>query len=341
MQNNKVLVTGGCGYIGSHTLLELLEADYKVVVLDSLINSSLVALKKVQEISGVEIPFVEGDVRNTDLVIDVLKRHKIDAVIHFAGVKAVAESLQNPTNYYDVNVGGTISLIRAMELVGVSKFIFSSSATVYGEGANVPYIESMGRGNYTSPYGCSKGVVEKILEDKCRSKPDWEVSILRYFNPIGAHKSGLIGENPTGTPNNLMPFITQVAVGIRDELSVFGGDYNTPDGTCRRDYIHVVDLASGHVRALQKVKKGCHTYNLGTGKPVSVFEMISCFEFVTGISIQFKVVDRRLGDLPEFWADNNKARKYLKWKPKFTLKDMVADSWRWQKLNPCGFEGQS
>ena len=339
MQGGNVLVTGGCGYIGSHTLLALIDHGFNVIVLDNLVNSSAIALERVVALSCNEIPFVHGDVRNSEMLSQILEHHKIDAVIHFAGLKAVGESVSRPIDYYDVNVGGTISLVSAMERVGVTRLVFSSSATVYGSDAEPPYRESMGRGKCVSPYGASKAMVEQILEDKCLSNPEWSVSILRYFNPIGAHKSGVIGEDPMGIPNNLMPFIAQVAIGHRESLSIYGGDYATPDGTCRRDYLHVLDLSDGHVNALQRISPGCHSFNLGTGVPVSVLEMISCFEAVTGVRINYKIIDRRLGDLPEFWANSNKALNHLGWKAQYNLEDMVEDTWRWQLSNPSGYLG--
>jgi len=284
------------------------------------------------------VSFVEGDIRNPEELGSVFSKYHIDAVIHFAGLKAVGESVQKPAEYFDVNVGGTAKLLLAMQRASVSRIVFSSSATVYGVEAPTPYVESLPRGSTSNPYGTSKAMIEKMLEDQSIAQPDWSIALLRYFNPIGAHESGLIGEDPLGIPNNLMPFMAQVAVGRRDRLSVFGGDYPTPDGTCRRDYLHVTDLAEGHVKALESLDKpGCCAYNLGTGSPVSVLEMISAFEYETGVKIPYEITPRREGDLAEFWADPSKANRLLGWSAKRSLNQMMADTWRWQRQNPDGY----
>lgn len=336
----KILVTGGAGYIGSHTVVELLTAGHQVVVLDNLVNSSEQSLRRVQEITGKSLTFIQGDVRDTVKVAEILVTHDIDSVIHFAGLKAVAESVNKPLEYYDVNVNGTLSLCSAMHKSGVKSLIFSSSATVYGAEASVPYIESMPRGSTSNPYGESKAIVERMLTDLAHADPDWSVSLLRYFNPIGAHSSGLIGEDPKGIPNNLLPFITQVAVGRRSSLSIFGDDYPTEDGTCERDYLHVVDLAKGHQVAAEKCAQhsGVHTYNLGTGQPVSVLNMVKAFEKANNVSVPFTFESRRQGDLAAFWADTTKIKQELNWTAKHNLEDMVKDAWRWQSQNPNGYD---
>lgn len=340
-----IFVTGAAGYIGSHTVLELLNSGYAVVALDNCCNSSSESFKRVGELyrehsgQAADLICIEGDIRERALLDDILESNSIYGAIHFAGLKAVGESVQKPLAYYENNVAGTITLCQALHEAGIRNFIFSSSATVYGIEADVPYVESMTRGTTGNPYGASKAMVEQVLADLVVAAPDWSVTLLRYFNPVGAHPSGEIGEDPRGTPNNLLPYITQVAVGRRDHLSVFGGDYPTPDGTCRRDYLHVMDLAKGHVAALQNFNKpGVHTYNLGTGTPYSVLEMIEAFERVNDVKIPYEIVDRRAGDLPEFWADASKAKCELGWEAKLTLEDMVRDSWNWQKKNPNGYQ---
>lgn len=340
-----VLVTGAAGYIGSHTLVALIEAGHQVVALDNLVNSSKESIKRVEHITGKTIPFYTTDVRDTAQVTEILNTHAIESVIHFAGLKAVGESVEQPTAYYSANVYGSLSLVEAMQAAGVKSIVFSSSATVYGEDAPVPYQESMPRGRTSNPYGTSKAMVEKMLEDIQHAHSDWSVSLLRYFNPIGAHPSGLIGEDPQGKPNNLMPFIAQVAVGRREQLSIFGNDYDTEDGTCERDYLHVVDLAEGHSKALINASKpGVHIYNLGTGEGTSVLSMVSTFERVNGVSIPYHFAPRRAGDLAAFWADASKAEKELNWRTQCTLEDMMRDTWRWQKGFPNGYrtpmEGQ-
>ena len=333
-----ILVTGGCGYIGSHTVVALLSAGYDVVVVDNLINSSAESLNRIHEITG-RIPlFSKGDIRDEQFLAGVFSDYSIDAVIHFAGLKAVAESVDKPLDYYDVNIGGTVKLLRAMQNANVQKFVFSSSATVYGVEAPTPYIETQPRGITSNPYGTSKAMIEKILEDLYASNPSWSIARLRYFNPIGAHESGKIGEDPLGIPNNLMPFMAQVAVGRRNKLSVFGNDYPTPDGSCRRDYLHVMDLAEGHVKALEYLDHPCcEIFNLGTGQPVSVFEMITAFEAAIGAKIPFEIAPRRSGDLAEFWADATKANSILKWQAIRSLDEMMADTWNWQSQNPKGY----
>jgi UDP-glucose 4-epimerase len=334
----KILVTGGCGYIGSHTVLALAERGFDVVVLDNLRNSSVESIKRVERMSGKTIPVVVGDITDQACLESLFANHHIDSVVHFAGLKSVAESVSNPLEYYDVNVGGTCKLLVAMAKVGCRKIVFSSSATIYGVEATTPYNETMARGTTVHPYGSSKSMIEMILEDLCASSSTWAVVNLRYFNPIGAHASGLIGEDPEGVPNNIMPYIAQVAVGKRKILSIFGDDYPTPDGTCRRDYVHVVDLADGHVKAVDYLEnEGCTAFNLGTGSPVSVLELVTSFQKVTGVEIPYEIVGRRHGDLGEFWADASKANVLLNWTAKFSLETMIADTWNWQSANPNGY----
>ena len=334
-----VLVTGGAGYIGSHTVVQLLDTGSDVVVLDNLCNSSAEVFKRVEEITGNKPVFVEGDICDRSCLDRLFADYRIDSVIHFAGLKAVGESVQKPIEYYHNNVHGTLVLCDAMKAVGIKKLIFSSSATVYGEDAPIPYIETMRRGKTSNPYGTSKAMVEQILEDISVSDPEWSIALLRYFNPIGSHPSGLIGEDPKGIPNNLMPFISQVAVGKREELSIFGSDYPTNDGTCERDYLHVMDLADGHLSAMQCLNKsGVHIYNLGTGKGLSVLQMVNAFKTVTGVDVPYSFAPRRDGDLPAFWAEASKAERELGWKATRTLDEMMADTWRWQSQNPNGYE---
>jgi UDP-glucose 4-epimerase len=337
-----VLVTGGAGYIGSHTLVCLLNLGYEVVVYDNLVNSSIKALRRVEEITGKHLEFVEGDVTDSRALDDLFAKYSIDAVIHFAALKAVGESSQLPLQYYETNVYGSLCLLKAMEKAGVNHFVYSSSATVYGEMNPSPYVETMELGSPSSPYGASKVMVERVLTDTARVNPKFRAISLRYFNPVGAHPSGLIGEDPSGIPNNLLPFITQVAVGLRDSLSVFGGDYPTADGTCIRDYLHVMDLAEGHVAAIdwlaeQSNFNGVEAFNLGAGTGVSVLEIIASFEAATCQKINFKIVERRAGDLPAFWANADKADKVLNWQAKRTLVEMMEDAWRWQSKNPNGY----
>lgn len=338
MNKQTVLVTGGAGYIGSHTIVELLldkNTDYKVVVIDNLCNSSKKSLGSIKKITGKDVYFYQGDIRDRDLLQKVLAEHTdIKSVVHFAALKAVGESTQTPLTYYQNNVTGTLVLLEELGKAGVHQFVFSSSATVYGDPASVPITEDFPT-SATNPYGQSKLMMETILKDLAASNSKWSVSILRYFNPIGAHESGLIGENPKGIPNNLMPFIAKVAAGELDKLSVFGSDYNTPDGTGVRDYIHVVDLAKGHLKALEKIdnSSGVITHNLGTGQGYSVLEMVQTFEAVTGQKVPYEIVGRRPGDIAECWANPDKSAKELGWKAKFGMKEMLSDTWRWQSNN--------
>lgn len=335
-----ILVTGGTGYIGSHTVLELLNNGYDVVVYDNLSNSSKESLKRVSEMTKKDIKFYEGDIRDEEALKNVFENEKIEAVIHFAGLKAVGESVQKPWLYYDNNVHGTLILLKVMDEYNVKKFVFSSSATVYGDPAFVPITEECPLGEITNPYGMTKRMQEIMLTDIAKADPDWTIFILRYFNPIGAHESGKIGENPNGIPNNLMPYITQVAVGKRKELGVFGNDYDTPDGTGVRDYIHVVDLAIGHVKAIEKMdqKKGVNIYNLGTGKGYSVLEVVKNFEKASGVTIPYSIKERRPGDIATNYASSEKAYKELGWKAERGIEEMCRDSWNWQKNNPNGYE---
>lgn len=335
-----ILVTGASGYIGSHTCVELLSAGYSVVALDNLSNSSPEALKRVEKITGHVIPFYEVDVRDHAALVALLRTHRIDATIHFAGLKAVGESVEKPLAYFENNVGGTITLLQALGEAGVKNFLFSSSATVYGDPESVPITESA-RVSVTNPYGRSKLMVEQLLEDLVRSDTSWAIGALRYFNPVGAHPSGLIGEDPRGIPNNLMPFISQVAVGRREKLSVFGNDYPTPDGTGVRDYIHVVDLALGHLaalRALFATGRG-FTLNLGTGRGYSVLEMVRAFEEASGRAVPYQITGRRPGDIAVCYADPKNAWYVLDWRARKGLAEMCADHWRWQSLNPNGYHG--
>jgi UDP-glucose 4-epimerase len=334
-----ILVTGGAGYIGSHTVLQLLEAGQDVIVLDNLCNSSEESLNRVAELTGKRARFIEGDIRDGHLLASIFADNKIDAVIHFAGLKAVGESVEMPLNYYNNNVYGTLILCEAMQKAGVKNIVFSSSATVYGDPVSLPLREDMPTGHPTNPYGMSKLMVEHVLQDLFKSDPSWNIAILRYFNPAGAHPSGRIGENPNGIPNNLMPFITQVATGKREFLSVFGNDYNTHDGTGVRDYIHVEDLAAGHLKALEKLsqKVGIVTYNLGTGQGYSVLDMVKEFEKQSGQAIPYKIVPRRGGDVAACYADPKTAYEALNWKAERGLAEMCKDSWKWQSNNPNGY----
>lgn len=334
-----ILVTGGAGYIGSHTVIELQNAGYDVVVMDNLSNSSEVALERVQEITGKSLTFYKADILDREATEEIFSKEKIEAVIHFAGLKAVGESVQKPWEYYNNNITGTLVLLDVMRKHNVKNIIFSSSATVYGEPEKVPVTEETPKGSCTNPYGWTKSMLEQILTDIQKADPSWNVILLRYFNPIGAHKSGKIGENPNGIPNNLMPYITQVAVGKLPKLGVFGNDYPTPDGTCIRDYIHVLDLATGHVKALERLKKnaGLDIYNLGTGIGYSVLDVIHNFEAATGITIPFEFKPRRAGDIPVNYSNADKAWKELGWKAQYGIKEMCEDSWRWQSSNPNGY----
>ena len=335
----KILVTGGAGYIGSHTCVELLNEGYEVVVLDNLYNSSEEALKRVQKITGKPLTFYEGDMLDRDICEKIFTEHKIDAVIHFAGLKAVGESVEKPWEYYYNNITGTLVLTDVMRKHGCKNIVFSSSATVYGDPAIIPITEECPKGQITNPYGQTKGMLEQILTDLHTGDPEWNVILLRYFNPIGAHESGLIGEDPKGIPNNLVPYIAQVAVGKRECLNVFGDDYPTPDGTGVRDYIPVVDLAIGHVCALKKMEtdKGVLIYNLGTGKGYSVLEVLHAYEKACGKELPYKICPRRAGDIPTCYSDPSKAAKELGWTAKRGIDEMCADSWRWQSTNPDGY----
>ena len=335
-----VLVTGGAGFIGSHTVVELLQAGYEVVIIDNFSNSSPLVLSRIEEITGKRPLLIEGDIRDRALLDDVFKQHEIDAVVHFAGLKAVGESVQKPLEYYDNNVSGSVVLFEAMRDAGVKRLVFSSSATVYGDPEEIPISENCPIGVPTNPYGMSKLMVERILQDLVVAEADFSVALLRYFNPIGAHESGLIGENPSGIPNNLLPYVTQVAIGKLEKLSVFGSDYPTVDGTGVRDYIHVVDLAKGHLAALDYLKGavGCHVWNLGTGQGYSVLQIIEAFEKATGVSVPYKLVERRAGDIAECWSNPAKAKDELGWEAGYGLEDMMRHSWKWQKGNPEGFE---
>lgn len=333
-----VFVTGGAGYIGSHTVICLLEAGHQVVVLDNLCNSSKEALRRVKEVAGRDLTFIEGDIRDRACLDQLFHEHDVQAVIHFAGLKAVGESVEQPLAYYDTNVAGTVTLCQSMQQAGVFRLVFSSSATVYGPDAPVPYQENMSRGRTSNPYGTSKSMVEQALEDLVRSDERWSVALLRYFNPIGAHPSGRLGEDPQGIPNNLLPYIAQVAVGRRPTLTVFGNDYATADGTCVRDYLHVMDLAEGHVSALDRLTvPGTHIYNLGTGQGLSVLQIVEAFERISEQPIPYQFAPRREGDLAAFWADPSKAAKELGWQARRGLDDMIADTWRWQRQNPRGY----
>lgn len=336
----RILVTGGAGYIGSHTCIELLEQGHEVVVVDNLCNSSRVSLERVEGITGKTVTFYEADLLDRDALDAIFNNEKIDAVIHFAGLKAVGESVAKPLEYYHNNITGTLILCDVMREHKVKNIIFSSSATVYGDPAFVPITEECPKGAITNPYGQTKGMLEQILTDLHTADPEWSVIILRYFNPVGAHKSGLIGEDPAGIPNNLTPYITQVAVGKLKEVGVFGNDYDTPDGTGVRDYIHVVDLALGHVKALEKMASSeplVRIYNLGTGQGFSVLQMIEAFSKACGKNIPYSIKPRRLGDIAECYADAALAKKELGWEAKRGIDEMCEDSWRWQSGNPNGY----
>lgn len=329
-----ILVTGGCGYIGSHTLVLLLNYGYNVLVLDNLSNSELSVISKIEDLCGKPIKFIEGDIRDRKLLNAIFRDHEVKAVIHFAGLKSVGDSSKQPVEYYDVNVAGTLSLLSAMKTAGCNKIVFSSSATVYGDSSIVPIQESFPLSS-NNPYGASKLVVENILTEISMTDSEWSASILRYFNPIGAHSSGLIGENPKGTPNNLVPYIARVAAGVYDKVLVFGGDYPTKDGTGIRDYIHVMDLARGHIKALEAIleKTGVIKVNLGTGQGYSVLDVICSFEKVSGVKIPYEIVGRRLGDIGECYADPTYALEVLDWRAELDLLQMCKDTWRWQKLS--------
>lgn len=335
----KILVTGGAGYIGSHTCVELLNAGHEVVVFDNLSNSSEEALRRVEKLADKSLVFIQGDIRHPHELDLVFQNHQIDAVIHFAGLKAVGESQQIPLAYFDHNIAGTIQLLKSMEKAGVFTLVFSSSATVYDEANKSPLNEDMPTGMPSNNYGYTKLIIEQMLQKLAEADPRWSIALLRYFNPVGAHKSGQIGEDPQGIPNNLMPYVTQVAVGRREKLSIYGNDYDTIDGTGVRDYIHVVDLANAHLCALNNrlSAQGCRAWNIGTGNGSSVLEVKNTFEQVNGVSVAFEFAPRRAGDVATSFAENKRAIAELNWQPQYTLEDMLADSWNWQKQNPNGF----
>lgn len=339
MTVKKILITGGAGYIGSHTCVELINAGHELVVVDNLSNSKFEALARVQRITGRELAFHQVDVRDKQALREVFALYDVDAVIHFAGLKAVGESVQHPLRYYDCNVGGAVALCEVMAEFGVHKLVFSSSATVYGEPDEMPIREDFPVGGTTNPYGASKLMIENILHDLQASDPAWRIAVLRYFNPVGAHASGLIGEDPNGIPNNLMPYIAQVAVGRRDYLNIFGGDYATPDGTGVRDYIHVVDLAKGHLAALDYLANnpGLMTINLGTGQGLSVLDMVNAFQTACGIEIPYQIIERRAGDIACCYADPKLAAEKLGWRAELGVDAMCDDAWRWQSTNLSGY----
>ena len=335
-----ILVTGGAGYIGSHTLIELINNNFEVVVIDNLANSSRESLRRVEQITGHEIPFIEADVRDQSALDDIFTTYDIDSVIHFAGLKAVGESVAKPLEYYDNNLVSTLALLEAMREHNVKQLVFSSSATVYGNPSELPLRETSTVGvGLTNPYGKTKYMIEQIIQDYCAADPTFEATILRYFNPIGAHQSGQIGEDPNGIPNNLLPCVAQVAVGKLQSVGVFGDDYDTPDGTGVRDYIHVVDLARGHVAALQHMKAGANVYNLGTGSGTSVLEIIKAFSKACGRDLPYEIKPRRAGDIAACYADCSKAERELGWRAELSIEQACADSWRWQSQNPNGFSG--
>jgi len=335
-----ILVTGGAGFIGSHTCVELLNAGYEVIVVDNLCNSSQESLRRVEKITGKNVKFYEADIRDTDVLNQIFDKESVECVIHFAGLKAVGESVAKPLEYYDNNISGTLRLCDVMRNHGVKNIIFSSSATIYGEPAFIPITEECPKGICTNPYGWTKWMLEQILTDLHTADPEWNVVLLRYFNPIGAHKSGLIGEDPKGIPNNLMPYVAQVAIGKLECLGVFGNDYDTPDGTGVRDYIHVVDLAIGHVKALKKIqeKAGVSIYNLGTGTGYSVLDMVHAFEEASGRKVPYQIKARRAGDIASCYSDATKAKEELGWTAERGLKEMCEDAWRWQSQNPDGYQ---
>lgn len=335
-----ILITGGAGYIGSHTALELLNEGYDVVVYDNLCNSSRESLRRVEELTGKQIRFYEGDVQDEKALTDMFKEQRIDAVIHCAALKAVGESVQKPLEYYQNNISGTLTLLKVMREVGVKNIVFSSSATVYGSPEEMPITEACPKGQCTNPYGWTKSMMEQIMSDVQKADPSWNVILLRYFNPVGAHKSGRIGEDPKGIPNNLMPYISQVAVGKLEKLGVFGNDYDTPDGTGVRDYIHVVDLAIGHVKAINYIftDPGLDVINLGTGQGYSVLDMVKAFSRACGKEIPYEIKPRREGDIAMCYADPSKAARVLGWKAERGLDEMCEDTWRWQSQNPGGYE---
>lgn len=328
----KILLTGGAGFIGSHTIVELDNAGYEVVVVDNFVNSKKESLERVAQIIGKQVQYYKADIRDREALEAVFSEHQFDAVIHFAGLKAVGESVAKPLEYYENNMSGTFVLLDVMRKHGCKNIIFSSSATVYGDPAIIPITEECPKGQCTNPYGQTKSMLEEVLKDVQRADAEWNVVLLRYFNPIGAHASGLIGENPNGIPNNLMPYITQTAIGIRKELGVFGNDYDTPDGTGVRDYIHVVDLALGHVAALKAIERKCGlaVYNLGTGHGYSVLDVVKAFEKANGLHVPYKIMPRRPGDIATCYCDPSKAKQELGWEAKYGIEDMCRDSWRFQ-----------
>lgn len=336
----KIILTGGAGYIGSHTAIELDKAGHEVVVVDNLVNSKEEAMRRVENIIGKAIPFYKEDVRDREAMDRIFKENKIDAVIHFAGLKAVGESVAKPLEYYENNMNATFVLLDVMRNNGCKNIIFSSSATVYGDPAIIPITEECPKGKCTNPYGQTKSMLEEVMIDLQKADNEWNVVLLRYFNPIGAHKSGLIGENPNGIPNNLMPYITQTAIGLRKELGVFGNDYDTPDGTGVRDYIHVCDLAAGHVAALKAIegKAGLAIYNLGTGHGYSVLDVVKAFETANGLKVPYSIKPRRPGDIATCYCNPAKAKAELGWEAQFGIEDMCRDSWNFQKNNPNGYE---
>ena len=336
----QILLTGGAGYIGSHTIIELDKAGHSVVVVDNLVNSKEEAIRRVEKIIGKPVPFVKADVRDRAAMEEIFKTYSIDAVIHFAGLKAVGESCEKPLEYYENNMNATFVLLDVMRKNGCKNIIFSSSATVYGDPAQIPITEACPKGHCTNPYGQTKSMLEEVMIDVQKADPEWNVVLLRYFNPIGAHKSGLIGENPNGIPNNLMPYITQTANGIRKELGVFGNDYDTPDGTGVRDYIHVCDLASGHVAALQAIDRKCGLaiYNLGTGHGYSVLDVVNAFQKANGLKVPYVIKPRRPGDIATCYCNPAKAKEELGWEAQYGIEDMCRDSWNFQKNNPKGYE---
>ena len=335
----KIALMGGAGYIASHTIIELYNAGHTVVAVDNLVNSCEESLRRVSQIIGREVPFVKADVRDAAAMDALFKAHRFDACIHFAGLKAVGESVQKPLEYYENNMNATFVLLKAMRENGVKNIIFSSSATVYGNPAEIPITENCPKGTITNPYGQTKSMLEQVLMDVQKADPEWNVVLLRYFNPIGAHPSGLIGEDPAGIPNNLMPYISQTAVGIRKELGVFGNDYDTPDGTGVRDYIHVCDLAAGHVSALNAIERKCGLaiYNLGTGHGYSVLDVVHAFERVNGVKVPYSIKPRRAGDIATCYCNPAKAESELGWKARYGIDEMCRDAWNWQKNNPTGY----
>jgi len=335
----RVLLAGGAGFIGTHTAVELLNAGHEIVIADNFSNSCPEAVKRVEEITGKSVRLYEADIKDHEALSRIFKENAIDCAIHFAGLKAVGESIEQPLKYYRNNIDTTLTLLETMKEAGVKNIVFSSSATVYGAENPSPYLETMKRGSCTNPYGWTKVMMEEIFEDVAKANPDMSVTLLRYFNPVGAHESGRIGEDPTGIPNNLMPYVAQTAVGKRDHLTIFGNDYDTPDGTCRRDFIHVMDLANGHLKAIEytAAHKGIEIFNLGTGDPYSVLDLVNAFEKANGIKVKYEFGARRAGDLQDCWENADKAYRVLGWKTTRTLEDMCRDSWNWQKNNPDGY----